>query len=112
MLRTFVFDVDGTICSTSNGNYLNAKPFFERIKKINELYEQGNTIIFFTARGMGSSINDINSSKEKYEKLTRNQLMNWGVKYHNLFLGKPAGDFYIDDKGISDKDFFIGNLLN
>jgi len=30
----------------------------------------------------------------------------WGCKYHQLFLGKPSGDFYIDDKGINDTDFF------
>ena len=30
---------------------------------------------------------------------TRMQLFEWGVKFHDLFLGKPAGDIYIDDKG-------------
>ncbi len=29
-----------------------------------------------------------------------------GVNYHELFMGKPAGDLYIDDKGIKDEDFF------
>ena len=29
-----------------------------------------------------------------------------GVKYTDLILGKPAGDKYIDDKGIKDEDFF------
>ena len=37
---------------------------------------------------------------------TKNQLIEWGVKHHDLFLGKPAADFYIDDKGIKDEDFF------
>ena len=38
--------------------------------------------------------------------LTEEQLERWGVKYHQLFLGKPSGDIYIDDKGIKDEDFF------
>ena len=40
------------------------------------------------------------------KNLTENQLREWGVKYHYLFLGKPAGDIYIDDKGMQDKIFF------
>ena len=42
--------------------------------------------------------------------MTAEQLNNWGVKYHALFLGKPAGDIYIDDKGIKDEDFFRNEL--
>ena len=38
--------------------------------------------------------------------MTKKQLDNWGINYHSLFLGKPSGDFYIDDKGIKDEDFF------
>jgi site-specific DNA-adenine methylase len=26
--------------------------------------------------------------------------------YHELFLGKPSGDYYIDDKGINSDEFF------
>ena len=26
--------------------------------------------------------------------------------YDQLIMGKPSGDFYIDDKGMSDEDFF------
>ena len=54
----YVFDIDGTICTNTNGNYENADPFLKRIKKVNDLYEDGNKIIFMTARGMGRSNND------------------------------------------------------
>ena len=37
---------------------------------------------------------------------TEEQLRNWGVKYHKLYFGKPRVDFYIDDRGINDMDFF------
>ena len=42
--------------------------------------------------------------------LTKKQLEDWGVEYHQLFLGKPSGDYYIDDKGIRDEDFFDNEL--
>ena len=40
------------------------------------------------------------------EQLTKNQLETWGVKYHKLFMGKPSGDLYVDDKGVKDEHFF------
>tara|TARA_R100000908_G_C3745322_1_gene140804 strand:- start:118 stop:426 length:309 start_codon:yes stop_codon:yes gene_type:complete len=99
---TYVFDIDGTICDSSDG-YENSKPIWDRIKKINELYEAGNTVYFLTARGMGRSNNE---EPSLFENLTQKQLQKWGVKHHDLFMGKPAGDLYIDDKGIKDEDFF------
>ncbi len=102
----YVFDIDGTICANANSDYGNSTPIQPRIDKINELYDAGHTIIFQTARGMGRSKNSSAFAYAKFFELTRNQLNKWGVKYHSLFLGKPAGDIYIDDKGIKDEDFF------
>jgi histidinol phosphatase-like enzyme len=103
---TYVFDIDGTICINSNSDYENSVPLHDRIDKINQLYNEGNTIIFQTARGMGRSKNSPAFAYAKFYKLTQDQLKKWGVKYHSLFLGKPAGDIYVDDKGINDEDYF------
>lgn len=102
----YVFDIDETICHTENSDYNNSVPIQDRIDKINELYDSGNTIIFHTARGMGRTKNDVMLSYKMFYDLTRNQLNKWGVKYNDLFLGKPAGDVYVDDKGIRDVRFF------
>tara|TARA_R110000824_G_scaffold400651_1_gene608685 strand:- start:37423 stop:37761 length:339 start_codon:yes stop_codon:yes gene_type:complete len=102
----YVFDIDGTICNSLDGNYDLAEPLKERIDIVNKLYDEGHTIVFQTARGMGRSGNSIAFAYEMFEKGTKHQLEKWGVKYHQLFLGKPAGDIYIDDKGIRDIDFF------
>jgi len=103
---TYVFDIDGTICTLTEGKYENAKPIMERIEIVNKLYDEGNTIIFQTARGMGRYKNSAFKARSEFYELTTKQLNNWGVKYNELFLGKPAGDIYIDDKGIKDEDFF------
>ena len=103
---TYVFDIDGTICINSNSDYENSVPIQDRVDKINQLYNEGNTIIFQTARGMGRSKNSPAFAYAKFFQLTQDQLKKWGVKYHSLFLGKPAGDIYVDDKGINDHDFF------
>ena len=76
---------------------------------INTLYENGNNIVYFTARGMGSNKNDRATAIEKWFDFTKKQLDSWGAKYNELILGKPSADFYIDDKNISLIDFFTEN---
>ena len=105
-MATYVFDIDGTICTSSNSEYENATPIQSRIKVVNDLYEEGHSIIFQSARGMGRSENSQAYARAAFYEFTRNQLEEWGVKYHSLFLGKPSGDYYIDDKGVRDEDFF------
>lgn len=102
----YVIDIDGTICNNTNSQYEKAKPFEDRIKKINNLYDQGNEIVYFTARGMKTYDNDVKKVYEVYYTFTTKQLNQWGAKYNKLILGKPQADYYIDDKGIKDEDFF------
>lgn len=102
----YVIDIDGTICTNENGNYNFAKPYFDRIQKINELYDSGHIIILFTARGMGRSDNNRTKAYEEFYDLTLEQISKWNVKFHKLILGKPSGDIYIDDKGINANEFF------
>ncbi len=104
--RVLVVDIDGTICTTIGSDYQNSEPITERILALNKLAESGCTIIFLTARGMGSTNNNRDLAEAKWRKLTEKQLAQWGIKYSRLFFGKPAGDLYIDDKGVLDKDFF------
>ena len=106
----YAFDIDGTICSHYNGNYTNSKPILERIQIVNRLYDEGNTIFFLTARGMGRTNNDQIGAYKCLYTFTENQLNEWGVKYHQLFMGKPDADIFIDDKGIKDVDFFSGEI--
>ena len=100
----YCFDLDGTICSIVEGNggfpdYTMACPLVDRIKKINELYDNGHTIIVETARGSVSGQN--------WFDVTASQLEAWGVKHHQLRTGtKFNADFYVDDKGINAEVFF------
>ena len=36
-----------------------------------------------------------------WREVTEKQMAQWGVKYHELRFGKPAGDFYIDDRFVA-----------
>ncbi len=94
----YIVDIDGTICQNTYGKYTRAKPYAMKIKKINKLYDEGHTIIYFTARGTGTGLPWYNYTKE--------QLKKWKCKFHKLILGKPEGDFFIDDKNLTIKEFF------
>ncbi|MAG27238.1 hypothetical protein CMI47_17025 [Candidatus Pacearchaeota archaeon] len=92
-------DIDETICeSPENRDYAQSVPVESNIKKINDLYDEGNTIIYWTARGTGTGIN--------WQKTTENQFKEWGVRYHELRFGKPIYDLFIDDKNINSERFF------
>lgn len=92
-------DIDDTICTSEDaGDYAAAKPIYERIAKINDMYNNGHTIIYWTARGTVSGID--------WKQVTKDQLSKWLVKYHELRFDKPAYDIFIDDKNINSEAFF------
>jgi D-sedoheptulose 7-phosphate isomerase len=95
--QTFCFDLDGTLCTNTFGEYGKAKPIPETIQKVNELYDSGHFIKIFTARGTGT--------KTDWLKLTNEQLNLWGVRFHELIFGKPEADYYIDDRAVTAFDF-------
>ena len=85
-------DIDETICFyDGERDYSLAKPCLENIKKINILYDKGNQIVYWTARG---SVTEID-----WYDITKKQLDEWGCKYHKLSVGeKPHYDLLICDK--------------
>lgn len=83
-------DIDGTICHTEGG-YVNAKPDYNAIAKINKLYDEGNIIFYWSARGKTTGID--------WTELTTRQLLLWGCKYHDVIMNqKPNYDLLICDK--------------
>ena len=101
MSLIYVFDLDGTLCDTKGNYYEKATPKKDRIRLVNDLYDDGHTIIIDTARGCASGKN--------WWYFTVEQLKSWGVKFHTLRTGVKFGaDIFIDDKGFNDKEFFNG----
>ena len=49
---------------------------------------------------------DRQKAEDLMRDLTEKQLEKWGVKYHELLFGKPHADVFIDDKAVSDTDWF------
>ena len=100
MKKKICVDLDGTICTNTFGDYINAKPLNGPIKKINQLYEDGNYILIYTARYMGKMNGDVEKVKKFGYNFTLSQLKKWNVKFNELKMGKPEYDLIIDDKSI------------
>jgi len=104
MMKVYIVDIDGTICNQVKSkkgfsDYNKAKPIIERIKKINKLFDEGNEIHYWTARGSVTGMNHL--------ELTTSQLKSWGCKYTSLRVGdKPHYDAWIDDKAVWSEEYF------
>ena len=84
-------DIDNTICISETNDYKKSTPIVENINKINKLYDEGNEIIYWTARGKASGID--------WSELTKKQLNSWNCKYTKLIMNeKPNYDLLICDK--------------
>jgi spore coat polysaccharide biosynthesis protein SpsF len=86
-------DIDHTIFKTNGMEYDKSNPIKENINKVNQLYNEGHTIILWTARGT--------LSNNCFFNITYEQLKQFNVKFHELRMGKPAFDILIDDKTIN-----------
>lgn len=89
----YCFDIDGTLCSKTDGDYAMAEPFPDRIAVVNALYSDGHTVKLFTARGSTTGID--------WRSVTETQMQKWRVLYHELIMGKPEADIFIDDKAVN-----------
>ena len=94
----YIVDIDGTICTNTHGAYPLAEPYTDRIQKLNQLFDEGNQMHYWTARGSSTGLD--------WYDLTLQQLKDWGVKYTSIGIGKPSYDVWVDDKALSDTEFF------
>ena len=99
-MKIICVDIDETICNYDGveRSYSNALPILDNIQKINNLFEEGHKIIYWTARGSTTGID--------WSQLTIQQLQRWGAKYNEIKFGKPYYDLFIDDKAINTLTFF------
>ena len=100
-MKTYIIDIDGTIChhEDETASFEHGQPIKERIEFFNKLYDDGNTIIYWTARGAWSG--------KDHSELTKKQLDEWGVKRTELRMNKPAYDYWIDDRAFNADSYFV-----
>jgi capsule biosynthesis phosphatase len=116
MENTFIIDIDGTICNApqledGSYDYPNAIPVDSVIDRVNQMYNEGHTIILSTARGMRTYDGSIKKIKENILPVLEEWLANHGVLYHKLEIGKSWGPnpIYVDNRNLCIHNFVTAN---
>ena len=79
-------DVEENICNIEDEDFSSCVPDFNKIEKMNNLYEKGHHIVYWSSKPKNSTI-WFNYIIERFK--------NWNVKYHELRLTKPSFDLYV-----------------
>jgi len=104
-MKTFSIDIDGVIgVATAVDDWDYSKISEHKvnhvvINKVNQLFKEGHKIILHTGRN------------ESNKDFTEKWLEINGVKFHELIMGKPKCDFYIDDRAIVGREYTIKKFL-
>lgn len=82
----YLIDIDGTICddvpNEEPERMVTAKPYPDALETLNNWYDQGHIITFFTSR------------TEDLRQVTEEWLVTHNFKYHGILMGKPRGGNY------------------
>jgi uncharacterized HAD superfamily protein len=85
-LKNYLIDIDGTITEDVPNEQPErmsiVEPFEGSVETINEWYNEGHVITFFTSR------------TDEHELVTKKWLEKWNFKYHNIIFNKPRGGNY------------------
>lgn len=98
-VKRIAFDVDGVV-SHSTRPYRECEPYTEAVRCIRLLKEAGMLIYYFTARGMDKYGQNQQKAREAHEQELIDWLAKWDIPNDGVFMGKPACDIYLDDKGM------------
>ena len=85
-LKNYLIDIDGTVTEDVPNEQPErmsiVEPFEGSVEMINNWYEEGHVITFFTSR------------TDEHELVTKQWLDKWNFKYHNIIFNKPRGGNY------------------
>ena len=106
--KTIAFDLDDVLCHRPNqfenlgpSKYSYCVPNDEMIELVNSLYDDGHKIVIYTARGMTQFNGNVTEIYSQLYTRTLIHLDQWGLKYHQLVMGKIHYDVLIDDKAVN-----------
>jgi capsule biosynthesis phosphatase len=107
-MKKLIVDLDDTLSTTINGDYVNSQPILPVITKLKEYKKLGFEIIIQSSRNMRT----YKSNVGKINIYTLPNIISWLNKYDipfdEIYIGKPwcgFDGFYIDDKAVRPSEF-------
>ncbi len=104
-IKNYMIDIDGTICedipNEEPERMVTAELYPDALETINNWYEEGHIITFFTSR------------VEEHREVTEEWLTRNGFRYHGMVMGKPrGGNYHWIDNHIVRATRFNGKFTN
>ena len=102
-MKRIVFDIDGTLCETPDGNYSNSVPKKDIIDCLVAYREKGYEIVLSTSRNMRTYSGNVGKINANTLPILIEWLTKHNVPYDEIYVGKPwcgQEGFYVDDKAI------------
>jgi capsule biosynthesis phosphatase len=107
-MKRLIFDLDETLCTTKDGDYINAIPQQDMIQKLKKYHTQGFEIIISTSRNMRTYQNNTGKIAANTLPIIIDWLNKNQVPFDEIYIGKPwcgTEGFYIDDRAIRPSEF-------
>jgi hypothetical protein len=104
-IKNYMIDIDGTICedipNEEPERMVKAELYPDALETINQWYDEGHIITFFTSR------------IEEHREVTENWLIKNGFRFHGMVMGKPrGGNYHWIDNHIVRATRFNGKFTN
>lgn len=106
------YDLDDTLCAPNHSakdsetKYGKAEPIWKVIQHLRDNYNNGHTIVIYTARRMLTHKGNVSAIEQDVGEITRRWLSIHNVPYHQLVFGKMYYDVLIDDKALATSTLF------
>lgn len=106
-MKRLIFDLDETLCSTTNGDYVNSTPIWPVIEKLREYKANGFEIAISTSRNMRTYAGNTGKISANTLPIIIDWLKRHDVPFDEIYVGKPwcgTEGFYIDDRAIRPQE--------
>ncbi|MGK3274004.1 HAD-IIIC family phosphatase [Comamonas kerstersii] len=107
-MKRIVMDLDETICTTVNGDYVNSIPKPDVIERMREFKAQGFEIVISTSRNMRTYEGNVGKINANSLPIIVGWLDQHKVPYDEIYTGKPwcgTDGFYVDDRALRPDEF-------
>lgn len=106
-MKRLIFDLDGTLCTTENGDYANSTPMWPVINRLIALKEEGFEIVISTSRNMRTYAGNTGKISANTLPIIIDWLKRHHIPFDEIYVGKPwcgTEGFYIDDRAIRPQE--------